>query len=95
MLLSSIFVPKPNWPKMKPLRTGAERLHNRLFSAIREMFKRDFERKGRAYAALCIDMNATLLSGVRRAWEAQELTGAESVPFANGSTSRGPLMQNR
>lgn len=41
---------------------AARRLHQGLFEAIRESFKRDFEGKGRAYSALCLDMQASLLA---------------------------------
>ena len=40
-----------------------------LFAAIREMFKRDFEADGRAYAALAIDMTSQTLTLLARLWE--------------------------
>jgi tetratricopeptide (TPR) repeat protein len=39
---------------------------HRLFPAIREMFKRDFENNGRAYAALAIDMTSQTLALLAR-----------------------------
>lgn len=41
---------------------AASRLTDSLFANVREMFKRDFEGDGRAYAALCIDVNGRLLA---------------------------------
>jgi hypothetical protein len=40
----------------------AAALQSGLFSTVREMFKRDYQTQGRAYAALCLDINAKILA---------------------------------
>lgn len=56
---------------------AATRLHQRLFAAIREMFKRDFSGQGRAYAALCLDMNSLILGKVDQVLQSQEAMRAD------------------
>ncbi len=54
----------PRGASVEEIALASERLHQHMFEAIRDMFKRDFAGDGRAYAALCLDTNARILSAL-------------------------------
>jgi tetratricopeptide (TPR) repeat protein len=64
-------------PQPAAVSVAAVRLHQRLFGEVREMFKRDFAGEGRAYSALCLDMNSLVLAKVAAVHESQKATVAE------------------